>query len=141
MKIKELQKTFQNKFTIRMLAGVLVVAMAGGSFAAGYMRGTTEQAITAAAAEKSEIEEKISDLVNTKKNVADDTTKDETVYVISDAKGNPGKIIVEEWLKNKDGADTIEDVSDLDGITNIKGDETFTQDGDKLTWQANGNDI
>mgnify|MGYP004632799445 CR=1 FL=1 len=48
MKIKELQKTFQNKFTIRMLAGVLVVAMAGGSFAAGYMRGTTEQAITAA---------------------------------------------------------------------------------------------
>lgn len=141
MKIKELQKTFQNKFTIRMLAGVLVVAMAGGSFAAGYMRGTTEQAITAAAAEKSEIEEKISDLVNTKKNVADDTTKDETVYVISDAKGNAGKVIVEEWLKNKDGADTIEDVSDLDGITNIKGDETFTQDGDKLTWQANGNDI
>lgn len=141
MKIKELQKTFQNKFTIRMLAGVLVVAMAGGSFAAGYMRGTTEQAITAAAAEKSEIEEKISDLVNTKKNVADDTTKDETVYVISDAKGNAGKVIVEEWLKNKDGADTIEDVSDLDGITNVKGDETFTQDGDKLTWQANGNDI
>lgn len=141
MKIKELQKTFQNKFTIRMLAGVLVVAMAGGSFAAGYMRGTTEQAITAAAAEKLEIEEKISDLVNTKKNVADDTTKDETVYVISDAKGNAGKVIVEEWLKNKDGADTIEDVSDLDGITNVKGDETFTQDGDKLTWQANGNDI
>ena len=141
MKIKELQKTFQNKFTIRMLAGVLVVAMAGGSFAAGYMRGTTEQAITAAAAEKSEIEEKIGDLVNSKKNVADDTTKDETVYVISDAKGNAGKVIVEEWLKNKDGADTIEDVSDLDGITNIKGDETFTQDGDKLTWQANGNDI
>ncbi len=124
-----------------MLAGVLVVAMAGGSFAAGYMRGTTEQAITAEAAEKAEIEEKISDLVNSKKNVADDTNKDETVYVISDAKGNAGKVIVEEWLKNKDASDTIEDVSDLDGITNVKGDETFTQDGNKLTWQANGNDI
>ena len=35
MKMKELQKKFQNKFAIRMLAGVLVVAMAGGSFAAG----------------------------------------------------------------------------------------------------------
>ncbi len=141
MKLKELQKKFQNKYTIRMLAGVLVIAMVGGSFAAGYVSGATEQAITAEAAEKSELEEKISDLVNTKKDASDDTTKDETVYVISDAKGNAGKVIVEEWLKNKDGADTIEDVSDLDGITNVKGDETFTQDGDKLTWQANGNDI
>jgi len=141
MKMKQLQNKFQNKFTIRMLAGVLVVAMAGGSFAAGYVRGTTDQAVTAAAAEKSELEEKIGDLVNTQKSAADDTNKDETVYVISDAKGNSGKVIVEEWLKNREGADTIEDVSDLDGITNIKGDETFTQDGDKLTWQANGNDI
>ena len=123
-----------------MLAGVLVVAMAGGSFAAGYVQGAGQQAITAEAAEKSELEEKIGELVN-KKSGVDDTTKDETVYVISDAKGQSGKVIVEEWLKNRDGAATIEDVSDLEGITNIKGDETFTKDGDKLTWQANGNDI
>ena len=140
MKMKELQKKFQNKFAIRMLAGVLVVAMAGGSFAAGYVQGAGQQAITAEAAEKSELEEKIGELVN-KKSGVDDTTKDETVYVISDAKGQSGKVIVEEWLKNRDGAATIEDVSDLEGITNIKGDETFTQDGDKLIWQANGSDI
>ena len=140
MKIKELQKKFQSKFAIRMMAGVLVVAMAGGSFAAGYVQGTGQQAITVEAAEKSELEEKIGELVN-KKSGVDDTTKDETVYVISDAKGQAGKVIVEEWLKNRDGAATIEDVSDLNGITNIKGDETFTQDGDKLTWQADGNDI
>ena len=140
MKMKELQKKFQNKFAIRMLAGVLVVAMAGGSFAAGYVQGAGQQAITAEAAEKSELEEKIGELVN-KKSGVDDTTKDETVYVISDAKGQSGKVIVEEWLKNRDGAATIEDVSDLNGITNIKGDETFTQNGEKLTWQANGNDI
>ncbi len=140
MKIKELQKRYQNKFAIRMLAGVLVVALSGSSFAAGYIQGNSAQAVTAEAAEKSELEDKISELVN-KKSGADDTTKDETVYVIADAKGNAGKVIVEEWLKNRDGAATIEDVSDLDGITNIKGDETFTQDGDKLTWQADGNDI
>ena len=140
MKMKELQKKFQNKYAIRMLAGVLVVAMAGGSFAAGYVQGAGQQAITAEAAEKSELEEKIGELVN-KKSGVDDTTKDETVYVISDAKGQSGKVIVEEWLKNRDGAATIEDVSDLNGITNIKGDETFTQNGEKLTWQANGNDI
>ncbi|MGN0338349.1 MAG: hypothetical protein ACI4EE_12725 [Lachnospiraceae bacterium] len=140
MKMKELQKKFQNKFAIRMLAGVLVIAMVGGSFAAGYVQGAGQQAITAEAAEKSELEEKIGELVN-KTSGVDDTTKDETVYVISDAKGQSGKVIVEEWLKNRDGAATIEDVSDLNGITNIKGDETFTQDGEKLTWQANGNDI
>ena len=140
MKMKELQKKFQNKFAIRMLAGVLVVAMVGGSFAAGYVQGAGQQAITVEAAEKSELEEKIGELVN-KRSGVDDTTKDETVYVISDAKGQPGKVIVEEWLKNRDGSATIEDVSDLNGITNIKGDETFTQDGEKLTWQANGNDI
>lgn len=140
MKIKELQKKYQSKFAIRMLAGVLVVAMMGGSFAAGYVQGNTEQAITAEAAEKAEVEEKIGELVN-KKSGVDDTTKDETVYIIADSKGQSGKVIVEEWLKNRDGAATIEDVSDLEDITNIKGDETFTKDGDKLTWQANGNDI
>lgn len=140
MKIKELQKKYQNKFAIRMLAGVLVVALAGSSFAAGYIQGNTAQAVRAEAAEKSELEEKISDLVN-KKSEADDTTKDETVYVIADANGNAGKVIVEEWLKNRDGAATIEDMSDLKEITNIKGDETFTQNGESLTWQANGNDI
>lgn len=140
MKIKELQKRFQNQFAIRMMAGVLVVAMAGCSFAAGYVQGAGQQAITVEAAEKSELEEKIGKLVN-KKSGVDNTTKDETVYVISDAKGQSGKVIVEEWLKNRDKAETIEDVSDLKDITNIKGDETFTQDGDKLTWQAGGNDI
>lgn len=140
MKIKELQKRFQNQFAIRMMAGVLVVAMAGCSFAAGYVQGAGQQAITVEAAEKSELEEKIGKLVN-KKSGVDNTTKDETVYVISDAKGQSGKVIVEEWLKNRDKAETIEDVSDLKDITNIKGDETFTQNGDKLTWQAGGNDI
>jgi putative membrane protein len=140
MKFKELQKKFQNKFAIRMLAGVLVVAMMGGSFAAGYVQGNSEQAVTAEAAEKNELEEKIGELVN-QTNTVDDTTKDETVYVIADAKGNSGKVIVEEWLKNKDGAATIEDVSDLKDITNVKGDETFTQNGENLTWQANGSDI
>lgn len=140
MKIKELQKKFQNKYTIRMMAGVLVVAMAGCSFAAGYAQGAGQPAVTARAAEKSELEEKIGELVN-KKSGVDDTTKDETVYVISDAKGQSGKVIVEEWLKNRDKAATIEDVSDLKDITNVKGDETFTQDGDKLIWQADGSDI
>ena len=64
MKIKELQKKFQSRFAIRMMAGVLVIAMAGGSFAAGYVQGAGNQAVTVEAAEKSQLEEKIGELVN-----------------------------------------------------------------------------
>ncbi len=67
--------------------------------------------------------------------------KEEKVYVIADAKGNPDEVIVSEWLKNPDHLDTLEDESGLSDIENVKGDEAFTQDGEKVTWQANGNDI
>ncbi len=63
--------------------------------------------------------------------------KDETVYVISNADGSAKNIIVSDHLTNPDGADTIADVSELEEIENVKGDETFS-DG---TWQANGNEI
>lgn len=70
-----------------------------------------------------------------------DVYKDETVYVFSDANGNKKQILVNEVLKNPEGKAELTDVTDLDGIVNLKGDETFSQSGDKITWQANGNDI
>lgn len=70
-----------------------------------------------------------------------DADKDETVYVIADAKGKGTKTIVDEWLKNPDKKNTLDDVSSLTDIENIKGDETFEQNGDKVTWEANGNPI
>lgn len=70
-----------------------------------------------------------------------DSDKDETIYVITDANGNKQNVIVSEWLKNKDHEDVIEDVSSLTDIENVKGDEEFTQNGEKVTWQANGNPI
>ena len=70
-----------------------------------------------------------------------DSDKDETVYVIAEADGSKKDVIVSEWLKNKDKADVIEDVSDLTDIENVKGDETFTVDGNKVSWQANGKPI
>ncbi len=67
--------------------------------------------------------------------------KNETVYAFADANGNADKVLVNEILKNTDGLDTLTDKTDLEGIVNIKGDETFSQDGDTITWQAGGNDI
>ncbi|WP_167849898.1 hypothetical protein [Galactobacillus timonensis] len=70
-----------------------------------------------------------------------DAGKEETVYVFTDASGNPEKTLVSNWLKNPDGSQTLTDTSDLSDITNVEGDETYTQSGNKLTWQADGDDI
>lgn len=70
-----------------------------------------------------------------------DADKDETVYVIADADGTPTKVVVSEWLKNKDGADTLDDYSELTDITNTSGDETFTADGNNCVWNAGGSEI
>lgn len=67
--------------------------------------------------------------------------KDETVYALADANGTTNKIIVSDWLKNAGKETSLSDVSNLENITNIKGDETFTQNGDKLTWNTNDTDI
>ena len=68
--------------------------------------------------------------------------KEETVYVIADANGNPTRTIVSAWLKNPEEADTNTDRSTLTGIENVKGSETYTTDANgDLVWQADGNDI
>lgn len=68
-------------------------------------------------------------------------SKSETVYMIMDADGKEKETLVSEWLRNPDGKDTIEDHSELTDIKNTSGDEEFTQNDDKLTWQAGGRDI
>lgn len=68
--------------------------------------------------------------------------KEETVYVWAGADGSPWKIIVSDWLKNKTGADGIEDVSELSEIENVAGDEAFTEKaGNVKVWEAKGGDI
>ena len=67
--------------------------------------------------------------------------KEETVYVFTDASGNQKSMTVSSWLKNTKGADKLYDNSILQNIENVKGDESFTQSGDILTWNAGGNDI
>lgn len=67
--------------------------------------------------------------------------KEETVYVLTDAQGNNPSIIVSNWLKNPEGADTLKDVSDLTDIENLKADFTYTEDGDNKVWNAGGKDV
>lgn len=69
--------------------------------------------------------------------------KSETVAVSSDLSGTMRDIAVTEWIKNPDEYGTIQDVSQLNGIT-IEDSSTgvsFTQEGEQLTWTTNGQDI
>jgi len=69
-------------------------------------------------------------------------TKDETVYVVTEADGSVSDITVSDHLKNDSGADKIHDMTDLSDIENVKGDETFEKgEGDSIVWDAGGNDI
>lgn len=71
-----------------------------------------------------------------------DVYKEETVYVNADATGNSDEVTVSDWLKNSGSVSgSLTDESILKEIKNVKGDETFTENGDKLTWNTAGEDI
>lgn len=71
-----------------------------------------------------------------------DVYKEETVYVNADATGNSDEVTVSDWLKNSGGVSgNLTDESILKEIKNVKGDETFTENGDQLTWNTAGEDI
>lgn len=71
-----------------------------------------------------------------------DVYKEETVYVNADATGNSDEVTVSDWLKNSGSVSgNLTDESILKEIKNVKGDETFTENGDQLNWNTAGEDI
>lgn len=146
MKLPELKEKLKSKYIVRVVAGVLTIALVGtGIGATAVFAEKNSTAVTAEAdsttgssKDADDIADKLMDSVSLKDNDAD---KDESVYLISDANGNVNKTIVVDHLKNKDKKDTLEDASNLSDIENVKGKEKFIQSGDKLTWQAGGKDI
>ena len=146
MKLPELKEKLKSKYIVRVVAGVLTIALVGtGIGATAVFAEKNSTAVTAEAdsttdssKDADDIADKLMDSVSLKDNDAD---KDESVYLISDANGNVNKTIVVDHLKNKDKKDTLEDASNLSDIENVKGKEKFTQSGDKLTWQAGGKDV
>lgn len=145
MKLPELKKRFQNKYVVRIIAGVLTIAMVGTGFSVYTVhaeKAGTEAAQTTDNTSDSEDELSLSSMLKENVSVSEkEIDKDETVYLISDASGNVNQTIVSDHLINRDKSDTLKDKSSLKDIENVKGDETFSQSGDDLTWQADGNDI
>lgn len=149
MKLAELKNRFQNRYVIRIVAGVLTVALVGtgivytGKAAANAAPSGTETAVSTEVTNVEEISEegKSLNLENMITTGESQVGKEETVYLISGTDGAVKQTIVMDHLFNQDGAATLEDETTLSDIQNVKGNETFTQNGQKLTWQADGKDI
>jgi len=73
---------------------------------------------------------------------SEEIRKDETVYVIAGADGSVKKVIVSDWIKNSLNSTSITDNTNLENITNVKGDESYSINSDNMkVWDAEGNDI
>lgn len=68
-------------------------------------------------------------------------SKEESVYVISDADGNVNKEIVSVTLKGGKKGEKIEDKTNLNDIENLKGNETFDKKFSEVVWNSQGKDI
>ena len=128
------------KKTVALAMSMMMVgslAACGSSDSASVIDATDVQA----AGEDEEMTEVIEKSLGLGTATDAEVDKEETVYLISDASGEVQDTIVDEWLKNPEGKAELADVSRLSDIENVKGDEAFSQEGTKLTWQAGGSDI
>lgn len=119
-----------NKKVTKIIAICLCAALClGGAGVAFAQTGSKQESAQPTAAQKAaDLQQKIS--------------KDETVYVLAGADGSVQKIIVSDWLKNELSSASLTDKSGLSNIENVKGDESYSINGDNMTvWDAQGNDI
>lgn len=68
-------------------------------------------------------------------------TKEETVYVTTDAEGRKKEVIVSNQLKNAGEEKSLEDHTELKDIKNVKGEETFQKKENTLVWDTDNTDI
>ncbi len=71
-----------------------------------------------------------------------EANKNETVYVLAGADGSVQKLIVSDWIQNTLSSATLTDRTELTDIEPVKGDESYTLNGDSMAvWDAKGGDI
>lgn len=69
------------------------------------------------------------------------TQKSETVYVFQKADGSVKNQTVSNSLTNGNGAQLLQDQTDLTDIENVEGYQEFTQSSEGTVWDAKGGDI
>ena len=141
-KEKKTKKSAKIKRTGRYMSICLAVAMLSGTALWGLkvMESFAENEPETRTETQESIEKEYPNLLASSDSEGE-MFKEETAYVVMDADGNVTKTSVAEWLRNGKSQDKINDVSSLKDIENTANDKSFTQDGNKLVWDAGGSDI
>lgn len=148
MKWNEVRKhfnSFSKKALIAVLSTALLTCSAAGCSAADQTADFQNTQQESMAAQQTEEEETLNALFST---IQENTNrsngeagKEETVYLFADSEGCVTSTVVSGWLKNPNGQEVLTDKTQLSDVVNVKGDETFKQDGEVYHWQAGGSDI
>ena len=132
-----------NKAKAKVLSVLLAVTMSFSLFGCGQTASdkSNEQASAAASEVEAEADAAAAEAKATPSH-SSESGKDETVYIVTDASGNPTNITVNDQLKNKDGAATLVDKTDLKDIVNVNGDGSYTENDDgTITWDTESSDV
>ena len=126
-----IRKNLMKSLSVIMATMLAVMTVACGA------KTTTDEA----AATETTIEESLVSTPSVSRS-DEEAGKVETVYVMADANGAINDVVVSEWLKNATASSEIVDKTELTNIVNVKGSETYTDNGDgTVTWNAGGADI
>lgn len=113
--------------SIAMCVTLITASITACGSASSSGSATSTDSAQASAAKNSNTEDTLSNAISAQIPASnDDTMKDETVYIFTDASGKKDHILVNEWLKNSKNLSSITDSSILNNIENVKGDETYT---------------
>ena len=124
------------KRSSKIIAALLAVTVsAGATGSIAYANGRSENI----PAETPKSEKKTSE--TERNNNGEQAFKDETVYVLCNNDSSVKNVVVSDWLKNSPALSSLNDISDLSDIVNVKGDELFEANGSSLHWSADGDDI
>ncbi len=133
-----IRKNLMKSLSVIMAAMLAVMTVACG-------KASTEATTAIETAAQAKENQKIEQTIETASAIAateSEAGKVETVYVTADANGAVNDVIVSEWLKNATASSELSDTTELKDIVNVKGSETFKDNGDgTLTWDAEGEDI
>ncbi len=120
---------------LKKISYIAACTMLAGAVGATAVYAANEGNNDAAEQDTPAVEEKAQE------NKDNEPEKDETVYVLTKASGAVNKVIVSDHLKNIDAKSLLTETSELKNVINVKGNETYSENGDTRTWNAGGNDI
>lgn len=150
MKNREIRALIASMMLVSLVAGSLLpisvnVPAKGETtvIAAEYTGAENTETAKQESADKEETEKKAEE--KSAESASEDSdakpTKSETVYAKIDSTGSVKSVTVSDQLKNISGESKFKDISDLEDIINVKGDEAFSMTGKDLVWDAKGEDI